>query len=196
MKRQWNVTFAACTLAAIFMSGCAKQDMVKKDEPMAPANATAQAAPAKITSGGPGDKSALPVTALNESAPPVQSQQPAAVATPEVVKAALEKVFFDFDSAALSEKARAALAKNAEILKHDGSKLRIEGNCDELGSDDYNLALGERRAKAAQQYLQAMGVAAARLSTISYGKEKPANPGHSEAARAANRRDEFVIVSP
>jgi len=195
MKRQWKMTFAACTLAAIFMSGCAKNDMVKKDEPMAPANAAAQAVPVKITSGGPGDKSTVPGAVVKESAPPVQSQQPAAVATPEVVKAALEKVFFAFDSATLSEKARAALAKNAEILKHDGSKLRIEGNCDELGSDDYNLALGERRAKAAQQYLQALGISSARLSTISYGKEKPADPGHSEAARAANRRDEFVTVS-
>jgi peptidoglycan-associated lipoprotein len=193
MKHQLTVTFAACALAAVFMGGCAKHDMVKQDEPLAPANAASQAAAAKLTAGGHNDKSTADGTAVKAAALPAQSQQ--AAAKPEAVKAALEKVFFDFDSSALSEKARAALAKNAEILKNGGSKVRIEGNCDELGSDDYNLALGERRAKAAQQYLQTMGVAAGRLSTISYGKEKPADPGHSDAARAANRRDEFVLLS-
>jgi peptidoglycan-associated lipoprotein len=89
-----------------------------------------------------------------------------------------------------------ALVKDAEILKQQKSiKVRIEGNCDELGSDDYNLALGEKRAKAALKYLETLGIPSDRLSTISYGKEKPADLGHDEAARAKNRRDELVISS-
>jgi peptidoglycan-associated lipoprotein len=72
--------------------------------------------------------------------------------------------------------------------------VRIEGNCDERGSDDYNMALGERRAKAAKDYLVNLGIASDRISTISYGEEKPADPGHDEEAWARNRRAEFVIV--
>ena len=93
-------------------------------------------------------------------------------------------------------KGRDTLAKNAEALKQEGTiNIRIEGNCDELGSDDYNLALGEKRAKEALKYLEAMGIPEGRLSVVSYGKERPADPGHNEAARAKNRRDEFVVIA-
>jgi peptidoglycan-associated lipoprotein len=81
------------------------------------------------------------------------------------------------------------------IKKDSAAKVRIEGNCDERGSDEYNLALGEKRAKAAMEYLVTLGIPAERLSVISYGKEKPADPGHDEAAWAKNRRDEFVVLS-
>ena len=108
---------------------------------------------------------------------------------------ALEKIYFDFDSAALSESSRDTLKKDYELIKKNGAaKVEIEGHCDERGSDEYNLALGERRAKAALNYLVTLGIAPGRLSTISYGKEKPADPGHDEAAWAKNRRVEFVIV--
>jgi peptidoglycan-associated lipoprotein len=72
--------------------------------------------------------------------------------------------------------------------------VQIQGNCDERGSDEYNLALGERRAKVAMDYLATLGVPAERLSIISYGKEKPVDPGHDEAAWAKNRRDDFAII--
>lgn len=74
-------------------------------------------------------------------------------------------------------------------------KVRIEGNCDERGSDEYNLALGERRAQVAARYLTTLGISGERLSTISYGKEKPVDPGHDENAWARNRRDDFVIIN-
>ena len=112
------------------------------------------------------------------------------------LQSALERIYFDFDSANLSEASRSALAKNAAALaKEATSKIRIEGNCDERGSAEYNLALGERRAKAAQQYLVTMGVKQDRLSILSYGKEKPAAQGNDESAWAKNRRDEFVVVT-
>ncbi len=108
----------------------------------------------------------------------------------------MAKIYFDFDSYNLSGAARSDLVKNAKLLKKDSvGKVRIEGNCDERGSDEYNLALGEKRANVAMRYLVTLGIPAERLSVISYGKEKPADPGHDEAAWARNRRDEFAVES-
>ena len=109
---------------------------------------------------------------------------------------ALEKIYFDFDSDALSDQARKTLTSDADYLRKNAvAKLRIEGNCDERGSAEYNIALGEKRAKAAEKYLVTMGIPADRLAIISYGKEKPADPGHDESAWAKNRRDEFAVLS-
>ena len=105
----------------------------------------------------------------------------------------LTRIHFDFDSYVLSSKARKTLTQNAEVMKAlSGLKVRIEGHCDERGSDEYNLALGERRAQAAMNYLSTLGVPASRMSTISYGEEKALDPGHDEASWAKNRRAEFV----
>jgi peptidoglycan-associated lipoprotein len=113
------------------------------------------------------------------------------------LQSALNKIYFNFDSAGLSEPARSTLSKNAGILKHESAaKILIEGNCDERGSAEYNLALGERRARAAQQYLVTLGIDPARLSVVSYGKEKPASTTNDEAAWAKNRRAEFVVAQP
>ena len=107
----------------------------------------------------------------------------------------LSKIYFSFDSYSLTKDARDLLSKNEQLLKQkSGVELRIEGHCDERGSDEYNLALGERRAKAAMNYLVTLGLPAESVSVISYGKEKPANPGHDEEAWHQNRRDEFIIV--
>ena len=106
-----------------------------------------------------------------------------------------QPAFFDFDSADLSPEARAVLDANATILKRYPSwTITIEGHCDERGTAEYNLALGERRAGAAQSYLVSLGVAASRLRTVSYGKEFPFDPGHDEAAWARNRRAQIVIT--
>ena len=112
------------------------------------------------------------------------------------LQSVLNSIYFDFDSSGLSDAARSTLAGNAAtLMKETSEKILIEGNCDERGSAEYNLALGERRAKAAQQYLVTMGVKPDRLSIISYGKEKPAVQGNDETAWAKNRRDEFVVVT-
>ncbi len=116
--------------------------------------------------------------------------------SPNNLTSALEKIYFDFDSSALSDQARKTLTSNADYLrKSAAAKLRIEGNCDERGSAEYNIALGEKRAEAAKNYLVTMGIPADRLATISYGKEKPADPGHDESAWAKNRRDDFTILA-
>jgi len=107
----------------------------------------------------------------------------------------LEDVFFAYDSAQLTSDAKSKLQNNAKQLK-DASEVdvTIEGHCDERGTIAYNLALGERRAKAAKDYIVSLGVPAMRVKIISYGKERPFNPGHTEAAWAKNRRAEFTLI--
>jgi peptidoglycan-associated lipoprotein len=108
----------------------------------------------------------------------------------------LARIYFDFDSFTLSDNARKTLTENAGYLrKSAAAKLRIEGNCDERGSAEYNIALGQKRAEAAKKYLVTMGIPADRLTTISYGKEKPLDQGHDDAAWAKNRRDDFTVLA-
>jgi peptidoglycan-associated lipoprotein len=105
-----------------------------------------------------------------------------------------EDVLFEFDQFVLSEKAKAILNKKAQWLREQATaKALIEGHCDERGSTEYNLALGQKRADAALQYLVALGINPSRLSTISYGKERPVDPGQNEGAWAKNRRAHFVL---
>jgi peptidoglycan-associated lipoprotein len=103
--------------------------------------------------------------------------------------------YFGYDSAELSAEARAALDANAAILKkYPTWTVTVEGHCDERGTAEYNLALGERRAVAAQSYMVALGIPASRVKIVSYGKEFPFDPGHDDAAWSKNRRAHFVIT--
>jgi len=105
-----------------------------------------------------------------------------------------DAVLFDYDSAQIRESERGKLQAVADYLKQNaGVGVIIEGNCDERGSADYNLSLGERRAEAARAYLVGLGVDGANIQTKSYGEEKPANAGHDESAWRLNRRGEFVF---
>lgn len=182
-----------CLGVMIGAVGCASNDVVKKDESIAGKEVTTK----PITSPNK-TKSATTVQKNDESkkmiapASTVSNQQPVKKAE---LKTELEKIYFNFDSADLSKDATEKLSHNANILLNarNDAKLRIEGNCDERGSAEYNLALGERRAIAAANYLKTMGVKAERISVISYGKERPAIQGNDETAWSKNRRDEFVI---
>jgi peptidoglycan-associated lipoprotein len=108
----------------------------------------------------------------------------------------LKPVFFAYDSVDISPEAQAALQENAETMKRNASWIvTIEGHCDERGTAEYNLALGERRAVAVRAYLVGLGTPAERLRTVSYGKEFPFDPGHDESSMAKNRRAHFVITS-
>ena len=105
-------------------------------------------------------------------------------------------VFFALDSSDVDSAGQQALNANAEVLKkYPTWVITIEGHADERGTAEYNLALGERRAVAAQTYLVSLGISAERLRTVSYGKEFPFDPGHDEAAWAKNRRAQFVLTS-
>ncbi len=104
-------------------------------------------------------------------------------------------VYFSFDDYTVTSSSQAQLTKMAEQLKaNSGTVLQIEGHCDERGSIEYNLALGERRAQAVKTFLTNLGVETARLSTISYGEERPANDGHTEESWQKNRRAEFNVT--
>jgi peptidoglycan-associated lipoprotein len=108
----------------------------------------------------------------------------------------LQPVFFLLDSSDLSSDAQSALQQNASVLKQYASwQITIEGHADERGTAEYNLALGERRALAARDYLVSLGIPATRVRTVSYGKEFPFDPGHTEEAFSKNRRAHFVITA-
>jgi len=128
-----------------------------------------------------------------------QEAPPAAVAPPPQafadMKANFQRVNFALDSAALDDASKQALAANGAIMMaHASITLMVQGHCDERGTTDYNLALGERRAQAVANYLKVYGVAPSRVKTISYGEEMPLARGHSETVWSQNRRAEFVIT--
>jgi peptidoglycan-associated lipoprotein len=130
----------------------------------------------------------------SETQPPVETTDTAPT-TPseELNQMALSDAYFDFDSYALSSEAKGTLEQNAKELKRvTATNVTIEGHCDERGTKAYNLALGEKRANAAKDYLVALGVSGSRINTVSYGKERPFDDGHDESAWAKNRRAHFV----
>jgi peptidoglycan-associated lipoprotein len=114
------------------------------------------------------------------------------VAAPRAQECAVEPIYFDFDQADIRSDARPVLEANARCLKERGTKgLTVEGHCDERGTEEYNMALGDRRARAAKGYLERLGVAGAR--TVSYGENRPVEPNaESESGHQANRRAEFT----
>jgi peptidoglycan-associated lipoprotein len=106
-----------------------------------------------------------------------------------------EKIYFDYDKADLKAEAQTALEKKAKFLQANSTySLAIEGNCDERGTNEYNLALGQRRADAAKNFLSSLGISADRITANTYGEEKPVDMGHDEAAWSQNRRDEFKLT--
>ena len=121
--------------------------------------------------------------------------RPTGFENPNVVVGQFDTVLFAFDSAQVEDAQRAKVETVANYLKSNSSAVLIlEGHCDERGSTEYNMSLGERRALAVRQYLMTMGIDNARMQTKSLGKEKPKDPGHSESAWTVNRRVEFVLL--
>ena len=138
-----------------------------------------------------------------ETAPAVQeeqkAEQPEAAVTEEAKPerapeaAGLQPIYFDFDRSFIRDDAKSVMTANAEWLKaNPNSKIRIEGSCDERGTKEYNQALGQRRASSAKKYLTDLGIAARRISLISYGKEKPSCTEQNEECWQKNRRDDLV----
>ncbi len=126
-------------------------------------------------------------------APPLK---PVDMDIPKKVPLVLNAIYFDFDKSDLTAEARAILAQNARRLEENpNTNIRIEGHCDERGTVEYNLALGERRAISARDYLINYGINSNHITIISYGKERPIDPRHNEEAWAQNRRAEFVILN-
>jgi peptidoglycan-associated lipoprotein len=138
-----------------------------------------------------------PVQPMAQSTPP-PAPPPEAAPAPvrSVIEIAATSVYFAFDSSELSPQARAALQTLFELARQrPDQNLRIEGNCDERGTREYNLALGQRRADAAKTYLINLGLVASRFTTISYGKERPRALGHDEASWRENRRADVMAAT-
>jgi peptidoglycan-associated lipoprotein len=129
--------------------------------------------------------------ALREEA----AKREAALQKTELKNAKLESIHFDLDQWLLQDAQKEIMVKDAEWLKANPQvKIRIEGNCDERGTAEYNLALGQKRAEAAKGFLKGLGISENRMRTISYGEERPLDPGHDEAAWAKNRRVDFAPI--
>ena len=181
----WKWAVLVVAVAALVAAGCAKKQTVKSEG--AKGAAAGQEAP------GAG-------TAVKEAPlAPEPAMQPApsvapGVAVTEEKASRFDDVRFDFDKSEVKEDGRKTCQAVADFMKKNPkAKLLVEGHCDERGTSEYNMALGERRATAVMNYLASLGVPKANLSTVSFGKEKPLDPGHNEEAWAKNRRAHFVL---
>jgi len=196
MKSRMMALLAGLCMAALVSGGCANKEAVKTEEPAAVTARTEAVKQAEAAKAEAAKTIQAPVAKTDENR--IEPAKPADAATAALAPASapgFETVYFDFDRSDLRQDARNVLSKNAETMLKSmkTAKIKIEGHCDERGSAEYNLALGERRAKSVQQYLLTLGVQPDRLSVISYGKEKPAVQGNDEEAWAKNRRAEFVL---
>jgi peptidoglycan-associated lipoprotein len=156
-------------LAAGLAVGCAHED--KKPD-----------APVKIAQAAPPSPPRAPAPAEAPAPPP-----------PMVAADLGDAIYFDFDSSLVRDDARPVLQKVGAELKQKKESLKVEGNCDEVGTVEYNLALGEARARSAKEYLVHLGVSPGRIAIASFGSQRPKYPGHDEEAHAKNRRDDLVI---
>ena len=184
---------------SLLLFGCPKHPEIVQAGPgaLGPSAATASSPPPASamskTTEVPVTRPAPPGQTPLAAAPPAE-QSGASAATAETT-AGLQDVFFDFDTARIRPDQRQALSQDLKWLKnHPQAKLNIQGNCDERGTPEYNLGLGERRAESVKEYLMAEGVAPDRLSTESFGSEHPFAPGHDESAWKQNRRDHLAAT--
>jgi peptidoglycan-associated lipoprotein len=188
----WRIILLAAVVA-LPMSGCAKKPAPEtatiSEAPAVTEAAPSQEAPKGYQDSGVRESMVTEGPKAGEGAGQAAPAAEAAQSLPE-----LQRIFFDYDQYTLTPEARQTLAANSEFMKQRAqAAFVIEGHSDERGSDEYNLALGERRAKAARDYLISLGVAGDRLSTISYGEERPLEQASGEEGWAKNRRAEFVL---
>jgi peptidoglycan-associated lipoprotein len=173
-SRIWPVLAILVIALALFATGCKKKAPKETPPPPPPPAVEKVETPAAPDTTG-------------QAARLLQQQM-------DTDRAAIRPVYFDYDKSDVRADQRPVITANADILrKWTTWQVTVEGNCDERGTSEYNLALGERRAAGGKQALIAAGVDAARINTVSYGKEHPVDPGHTEAAWGKNRRDEFKV---
>jgi peptidoglycan-associated lipoprotein len=179
--RNWSISTVVIIAFALSLAaaGCA---------PKSPAGQTTETTPSGQPSAGAG---AATPAAPGQQAIPGQPQ----TAAPGQAAGGFDKViYFEYDSFDVTPESSQTLDNLVEFLKANPElRLQIAGNCDERGTTEYNLALGDKRARAAKDYCVTKGIDDGRLSTVSYGEEKPVDPGHTEEAWAKNRRDDFLF---
>lgn len=192
VKRYFRFLAAISFIAAVsmFTSGCAKKEVVTTE---------------KVTAEPVGQQKE--VTQVEEHRPvqPIGTEESlVSEPAPEVgtlnilegrTTGPMLPVYFDFDKSNIRQDQKSRIEANADHLKNNpNTRIVIEGNCDERGTNEYNMALGERRAISGKKYLVNLGISSNRINTISYGEERPLNHGHDELAWSQNRRDDFVEV--
>jgi len=199
MRRNVGLVILVFALMMVLIGGCsANKEALQEDRvaPMAPAAVVPEAKP--VEQATPVEKApakaifSVGEPVLEEAVKAAPAATTAAVAVPAKELYELADIRFDFDKFNLKDEARATLKNHAEWLnKNKDVMIVVEGHCDERGTAEYNLALGERRANAATKFLVDMGVDAKRIKTLSYGEELPLDKGHTEDAWARNRRAHF-----
>jgi peptidoglycan-associated lipoprotein len=188
MIRKSIVPVLVLAVALAGIAGCKKPP---ETVPVAPPPETQKAEPVEPTP---------PPKEVGESFPPAKVDT-APLTDPSVDELnarikPLQVVYFEYDSSDLDDASRSVLQANAEWLKKNAKRtIRIEGHCDERGTIKYNLSLGERRANSVREYLEGLGIAPGRMRIVTYGEERPADPGHDEGAWRKNRRAEFWFES-
>ena len=186
-----NLLAVALLTFGLIFGGCESRKVVQPEQPATPEvqkqSTVASKQPSEMTQAGPSEN--------------ITEKQLANIETKEEMpkyreeKGAFEDIHFDFDKYDIQENAKPVLQKIAAwLLKNPSAKILIEGHCDERGTSEYNLALGDRRARAARDYLVALGIPSGRIEMISYGKEKPICTEKTEECWAKNRRAHFVIL--
>jgi len=192
VTRAAHVTMLSLLLAGLVITGCAKRPATTASTAAAPAPAPSPAAPAPAPSPSTSGGAAAAAPAAAAAAAPAQTPRPAPKEFMAV--AALKEVYFDFDKYDIRAEDAKTLDANAAWLKSNADNLvLIEGHADERGTNEYNLALGERRAKSTMNYLVSQGIQANRITIISYGEERPVCNEKTEACWAKNRRANFLV---
>ncbi len=184
-KNSWIALALVVLLPAmLFTVSCAKKQVETAEETAAPME---QAQPDTSAEDAAAEQARLEAERLQAE----QEEQQRMAAQDAFLN---EDIYFEFDSSALLPMAQDVLAQKAQYMRAmSDMSVTIEGHCDERGTDAYNLALGERRAQSVKDYLVNLGIPASRLDTISYGEERPVDPGHNEEAWAKNRRAHFTL---
>lgn len=181
--------FSTLIIAGLFVSGCAHKGIVKETGQPQQNNQTA-VTDQKQTNDKMKDNKVPQETVISKD-----SDSEASMRLIKELQEKMRDIHFDFDRYIIRDNEKPILKQVAETLRKNGNlKVTIEGNCDEKGTTEYNLALGDRRAVAARDYLLSQGIEAGRIDTISNGKEKPLCTESDEACRAKNRRDHFVLA--
>jgi len=188
-KKSFIITILILCIGLIMM-GCPKKTVVK-EEPSVKKEEAAKIEAAKKEEAAKGEEAAR-----KEFEKSLVAKKEPGIEGVVFESSLLKDIHFDFDKYDIRPGDAAILKGNAEVLKkYHKVRIQIEGHCDERGTNEYNLALGERRASSAKNYLLSLGVSPERISTISYGEERPLDPGHTEEAWAKNRRGHTIITA-
>jgi len=180
---------AGVLVGCLVLAGCPKRPEVALAVPSAPGPAAATAPRSSANAVSP-KTAEIPVTR-----PAIPAEAPVKPKPAAAAETGIKDIFFDFDNATIRSDQMPGLEQDFAYLKaHPQDKVTVEGYCDERGTEEYNLALGQRRADAVKNALVAEGIAADHIKTISYGKDKPFAPGHDENAWRLNRRDHFAMA--